>query len=96
MRVVSAESFATASDYVRCNEIERAFLDAYKSDLAVLILDDIDQVRTAVRSGPGWVSVWMAVAGVWGGEVGGANCGLASYLTRLAHSSGFYFFLTCL
>ncbi|GLI63735.1 hypothetical protein VaNZ11_006800 [Volvox africanus] len=51
-KVVSSESMAGFSEQAKANQIIKAFDDAYKSPLSVIILDEIERLIEYVATGP--------------------------------------------
>ena len=52
VRMISADEMIGYSDASKCQEIHRAFLDAYKSPLSLIFLDDIERIIDYVQIGP--------------------------------------------
>lgn len=52
VRRVGAETFVGYSEYDKVKEINKIFDDAYKTELAVIVLDDIERLLDYVRIGP--------------------------------------------
>ncbi|KNC48869.1 vesicle-fusing ATPase [Thecamonas trahens ATCC 50062] len=44
VRVISADKFVSLSELSKCDRIVQTFLDAYKSPVSVLIIDDIERI----------------------------------------------------
>lgn len=52
VRMISADDMIGFSDASKCQEIHKAFLDAYKSPLSLIFLDDIERLIDYVHIGP--------------------------------------------
>ena len=52
VRMISADEMIGYSDASKCQEIHKAFLDAYKSPLSLIFLDDIERLIDYVHIGP--------------------------------------------
>lgn len=52
IRMLSADSMIGYSEGRKCGEIQRAFLDAYKSELSIIFIDDIERILEYTPSGP--------------------------------------------
>jgi vesicle-fusing ATPase len=52
IKFISAESLVNMSEVARCQKITQAFEDAYRSPLAVVVLDNIERLVSYVKIGP--------------------------------------------
>jgi vesicle-fusing ATPase len=52
VRMISADEMIGCSDASKCQIIHKAFLDAYKSPLSLIFLDDIERIIDFVKIGP--------------------------------------------
>eukprot|EP00271_Cylindrocystis_brebissonii_P002917 TRINITY_DN13669_c0_g1_i1.p1 TRINITY_DN13669_c0_g1~~TRINITY_DN13669_c0_g1_i1.p1 ORF type:complete len:771 (-),score=140.62 TRINITY_DN13669_c0_g1_i1:299-2611(-) len=52
VKLISADTLLNMSEYAKCQAINKAFDDAYKSALSVIILDDIERLLEYVSIGP--------------------------------------------
>lgn len=51
VKMVSPEMFVGKPDYVKVQEIVKVFDDAYKSDLSLIVLDDIERLIEYISIG---------------------------------------------
>eukprot|EP00030_Apusomonadida_sp_AF-17_P007672 a842539_18.p1 GENE.a842539_18~~a842539_18.p1 ORF type:complete len:788 (-),score=433.86 a842539_18:18-2348(-) len=51
VRIIQADQFVALSELTRCDRIVKAFQDAYKSPISVLIIDDIERIVDWVALG---------------------------------------------
>ena len=51
VKMISPEMFVGRPDYVKVHEIVQVFEDAYKSDLSLIILDDIERLIEFIHIG---------------------------------------------
>jgi vesicle-fusing ATPase len=52
IRMLSADSMIGYSEGSKCQAIQRAFMDAYKSELSIIFIDDIERILEYTPSGP--------------------------------------------
>ncbi|KAF0977276.1 hypothetical protein FDP41_003929 [Naegleria fowleri] len=52
VRVVSPNSMVGMDEFAMCQHVAEAFLDAYKSDKSIVVLDNIERLIQLVRVGP--------------------------------------------
>ncbi|KAL9180341.1 hypothetical protein ACHAXT_008311 [Thalassiosira profunda] len=57
VRMISADDMIGYSDYAKCQEIHKAFLDSYKSPLSLIFIDDIERIIDYVAIGPRFSNV---------------------------------------
>lgn len=51
VKIISAEQFVGKPDYSKVSEIVKVFEDAYKSNLSLVILDDIERLIEYIHHG---------------------------------------------
>jgi len=51
VKIISAEQFVGKPDYSKVSEIVKVFEDAYKSNLSLIILDDIERLIEYISIG---------------------------------------------
>merc|ERR1711934_737007 len=50
--MLTADSMIGHSESSKCQSIHKAFLDAYKSPLSLIVIDDIERIIEYIRVGP--------------------------------------------
>ncbi len=57
VRMISAEDMIGYSEMSKCQEIQKVFLDSYKSPLSLIFIDNIERIIDYVRVGPRFSNV---------------------------------------
>ena len=57
VKLISPEDFVGAFDHDKVRQIEQIFKDAYKSNLSLIILDDIERLIDYIDMGPRFSNV---------------------------------------
>jgi hypothetical protein len=61
-KLISAESLVNLSESAKCYKITKAFEDAYRSPLSVIVLDNIERLVGYVKIGPRFSNEILQVA----------------------------------
>ena len=59
VKMISPESFVGKSEHTKVYEIVKIFEDAYKSELSLIILDDIERLIEFIHIGPRFSNVLL-------------------------------------